>query len=680
MSWLRPFLERAALAAVLLVLARGTTYAQATTPTHGLDRANIDTTCAACADFYEYANGGWLTRTEIPAAYARYGTFREVADRGDEVLHSVLDDAARGSTDHATREAGIYYASCMDSTSIEAQGIAPLESRLGAIDAIASLPAMRAQVAQLQMSGVPVMFSTGSEPDFKNSARVILALDQGGLGLPDRDYYTRTDSISTKLRDSYRDHVAKTFVLAGRPPAQASRDADRVLAIETQLAKASMTRVERRDPKKLYNPMSLARVDSLAPNLAFSAFLRDVHAPTTPIIRVGQPEFLRTLNAMLTSVPLTDWKAYLRFHTLSDASPWLSRPFADEAFRMQQAMTGAKAQLPRWKRCLNSAAGNLGEAVGKAYVAKTFTPEAKARALAMVRNMEAVLRERLSTLAWMSDSTRRFALAKLDAFVNKIGYPDKWRDYSKLELSRQQPFVANRFAVVDFESKRDFAKVGKPTDRTEWGMTPAMVNAQYNPLANDVTFPAAILQPPFFDPNADDAVNYGGMGAAIGHEMTHGFDDEGRQFDAGGNLKEWWTPADSKAFDQRASLVQQQFDSYVVLDSLHVNGKLTLGEDIADLGGLKIAYEALERSISGKRPAPIDGFSPEQRFFLSWAQVWRTKSRPEAERQQVLTDPHAPAHWRVNGPLANMPEFAAAFGCKAGELMVRPDSLRPQIW
>jgi putative endopeptidase len=425
--------------------------------------------------------------------------------------------------------------------------------------------------------------------------------------------------------------------------------------------------------------MSLAQVDSLAPNLAFSTFLRDVHAPTTSIIRVGQPAFLRTLDTMLTTVPLADWKAYLRFHAVSDASPWLSKRFSDEAFRMQQAMTGAKEQLPRWKRCLASTSRSLGEAVGQAYVARTFTPEAKARALAMVRNMEAVLRERLQTLEWMSDSTRRFALAKLDAFVNKIGYPDKWRDYSRLEL-RKQPFVANRAAVIDFESKRDFSKVGKPTDRTEWGMTPATVNASYNPLANDVTFPAAILQPPFFDPDADDAVNYGGMGAAIGHEMTHGFDDQGRQFDAQGNLKDWWTPSDSKAFDQRASLVQRQFDSYVVLDSLHVNGKLTLGEDIADLGGLKIAYAALERSLSGKQPAPIDGFTPEQRFFLSWAQVWRTKSRPEAERQQVLTDPHAPARWRVNGPLANMPEFAAAFACKAGDQMVRPDSLRPQIW
>jgi putative endopeptidase len=673
-------LPRAALASALLICAPAVARAQSATPTHGLDRANIDTTCAACADFYEYANGGWLKRTEIPAAYSSFGTFREVADRGDVVLRSVLEDAAKGSNDHATNEAGIYYATCMDTVAIEKQGVGPLGRRLASINAISSLPALRAEVAQLQLAGVPVMFNTGSEPDFKNSARVILALDQGGLGLPDRDYYTRTDSISARLRTTYRDHVARTFALAGEPTAQGERDADRVLAIETQLAKASLTRVERRDPKKLYNPMSLAQVDSLAPHLEFSTILRDVHAPATSIIRVGHPEFLRTLDSMLASVPLTDWKAYLRFHALSDASPWLSKPFADEAFRMQQAMTGAKEQLPRWKRCLTSTAGNLGEAVGKAYVARTFTPEAKARALAMVRNMEAVLRERLSTLSWMSDSTRTFALAKLDAFVNKIGYPDKWRDYSKLDLSKQRPFVANRAAVLDFESKRDLAKVGKPTDRTEWGMTPAMVNAQYNPLANDVTFPAAILQPPFFDPNADDAVNYGGMGAAIGHEMTHGFDDQGRQFDAHGNLEDWWTPADSKAFDQRALLVQQQFDSYVVLDSLHVNGKLTLGEDIADLGGLKIAYEALERSFSGKRPAAIDGFTPEQRFFLSWAQVWRTKARPEAERQQVLTDPHAPAHWRVNGPLANMPEFAKAFGCKGGELMVRPDSLRPQIW
>ncbi len=674
------FSFRTALAAVPLVLAASLARAQnAAAPTHGLDRANIDTTCAACGDFYEYANGAWLARTVIPPSYTQYGTFREVADRADDVLHGVLEDAAHGSADHSTREAGIFYASCMDTTAIERQGAAPLRVRLARIDAIASLPALRAEAARLQLVGVNVMFGTGSEPDFKNSTRSILALDQGGLGLPDRDYYTRTDSASTKLRDTYLDHIAKMFVLTGEPTARAASDARHVLAIETQLATASMTRVQMRDPKALYHPMSVADVDTLAPALAFATFLRDVRAPPVSIIRVGQPEFLRTLSAMLKKIPLGDWKAYLRWHTLDDAAPWLSAPFSAEAFRMQQAMTGAKEQLPRWKRCLASTQRNLGEAVGQAYVAKTFTPQAKARALTMVRNMEAVLRERLGTLEWMSDSTRTFALAKLDAFVNKIGYPDKWRDYSKLEL-RRQPFVANRYAVVDFESRRDFAKVGKPVDRTEWGMTPATVNASYNPLNNDVTFPAAILQPPFFDPNADDAVNYGGMGAAIGHEMTHAFDDEGRQFDAQGNLKDWWTPSDTKAFNTRATLVSQQFDSYVIGDSLNVNGKLTLGEDIADLGGLKIAFAALERSIAGKRHAPIDGFTPEQRFFLSWAQVWRRKARPEAERQQVLTDPHAPSRWRVNGPLGNMPEFAKAFGCKSGEPMVRADSLRPQIW
>jgi putative endopeptidase len=670
---------RAALVAALLTLAARGARAQAAAPTHGLDRANLDTTCAACTDFYQYANGGWLARTVIPAAYTNYGTFREVADRGDVVLHSVLEDAAKGAKDHSTRGAGLFYATCMDTASIEAQGVTPLKARLVRIDAISTLPALRAQIAELQMIGVPVLFGTGSEPDFKNSTQNVLALEQGGLGLPERDYYTRTDSTSTKLRETYVGHIGKLLALSGESQAQATHDAERILAIETQLASASLTNVERRDPQKLYHPMNVAQVDSLAPALGFSSFLRAVDVPPATIVRVGEPEFVRTLGSMLTTVPLADWKAYLRWHTVNDASPWLSKPFADEAFRMQQAMTGAKEQLPRWKRCLQSTEGNLGEAVGQAYVARTFTPEAKARALAMVKNMEAVLRERLSTLEWMSDSTRTFALAKLDAFVNKIGYPDKWRDYSKLELSRQ-PFINNRFAVIDFETRRDFAKVGKPVDRTEWGMTPATVNASYNPLNNDVTFPAAILQPPFFDPNADDAVNYGGMGAAIGHEMTHGFDDEGRQFDAQGNLKDWWTASDTKAFNARATLVEKQFDGYVVGDSLHVNGKLTLGEDIADLGGLKIAYAALERSLAGKHPAPIDGFTPEQRFFLSWAQVWRRKVRPEAERQQVLTDPHAPAHWRVNGPISNMPEFAAAFGCKQGDAMVRPDSLRPQIW
>jgi putative endopeptidase len=647
--------------------------------THGLDRANLDTTCAPCADFYQFANGGWLKRTEIPAAYTTFGTFREVADRSDAVLHSVLEDAAKGATDHSTREAGLFYASCMDTTAIERAGIAPLKSRLAHIDAINSLAGLRAQVAELQMLGENVMFNTGSEPDFKNSAQTILSLGQGGLGLPERDYYTRTDSASSRLRATYLDHIATPFSLAGEAQAQASHDAERVMDVETQLAKASITNTERRDPKGLYHPMRVAQVDSMAPTLDFSEFLKAVHAPPVSVVRVGEPAFVAALNGMLTSVPLSDWKAYLRWHALDDAAPWLSTPFADEAFRMQQALSGAKSQLPRWKRCLQSTQRNLGEAVGQAYVARTFTPEAKARALAMVKNMEAVLRERLATLEWMSDTTRKFAIAKLDAFVNKIGYPDKWRDYTALELSKQ-PFVLNRYAVSEFESKRDFAKVGKPVDRAEWGMTPATVNASYNPLHNDVTFPAAILQPPFFDPNADDAVNYGGMGAAIGHEMTHGFDDEGRQFDAQGNLRDWWTPADSKAFDARAAQVEKQFDGYTVADSLHVNGKLTLGEDIADLGGLKIAYAALERSLAGKHPEAIDGFTPEQRFFLSWAQIWRSTTRPEAERQLVLTNPHAPAKWRVNGPLSNMPEFAKAFGCAAGTAMVRPDSLRPQIW
>jgi len=675
-----PRLSRVAVAFALVASAAGVARAQASaSQTRGLDRANLDTTCAACADFYQFANGGWLARTEIPAAYTNFGTFREVADRSDAVLHSVLEDAAKGAKDRGTLEAGIFYATCMDTVAIEKAGVTPIKSRLARIDAISSLPALRAQIAELQMIGVPVLFGTGSEPDFKNSTQNILALEQGGLGLPERDYYTRTDSASTKLRALYLDHIGKLLALSGESQAKATHDAERVLDIETQLAKASLTNTERRDPKKLYHPMTVAEVDSIAPALYFSEFLRAVRAPPVKVIRVGEPEFLATVNSMLKSVPLSDWKAYLRWHTLSDASPWLATPFADEAFRMQSAMTGAKEQLPRWKRCLQSTQRNLGEAVGQAYVARTFTPEAKARALAMVKNMESVLRERLATLEWMSDTTRKFAIAKLDAFVNKIGYPDKWRDYSKLELSKQ-PFVDNRYAVTTFESRRDFAKVGNPVDRSEWGMTPATVNASYNPLNNDVTFPAAILQPPFFDPNADDAVNYGGMGAAIGHEMTHGFDDEGRQFDAQGNLKDWWTASDTKAFNERATEVEKQFDGYTVADSLHVNGKLTLGEDIADLGGLKIAYAALERSLAGKHPEKIDGFTPEQRFFLSWAQIWRSKIRPEAERQQVLTDPHAPARWRVNGPLSNMPEFAQAFGCKSGDAMVRPDSLRPQIW
>ncbi len=644
--------------------------------------ANLDTTCKACADFYEYANGGWLKNNTIPAAYSRWGAFNELNDRNQAVLHQVLDDAAMNksaSQSADVKKVGIYYASCMDSAAIEAAGAKPLEEELKRINAVKDLKEMQEEIARLHLMNVNVVFGEGSGQDFKASTHVIFHVGQAGLGLPERDYYLRKDSASVKIREAYVADISGTLQLIGDTPDAAKAGAEKIMAIETALATASMPRVAMRDPNATYHPMTLAAFDSMAPNVGMASMLAAWNAPTIASLNVAQPDFFKAANAMLVSVPLDDWKTYLRWHYVSRAAPWLSSAFVNEDFKYQQTQTGAKELLPRWKRCLGITDRQMGEAVGQAYVAVTFSPEAKARALAMVKNMESVLSARIDSLAWMSAATKQQAQAKLAAFLNKIGYPDKWRDYSAMDI-KKGPFVNNYFAADVFESHRDLAKIGQPVDRLEWSMTPPTVNASYNPLRNQISFPAGILQPPFFNPNADDAVNYGGIGAVIGHEMSHGFDDQGRQFDAQGNLRDWWTAADAAEYNRRAKLVEEQFSSYIGIDTLHVNGKLTLGENIGDLGGLKIAYTAYILSLKGK-PAPvIDGFTGPQRFFLSWAQVWRQLERPEALRRQLLTDPHAPGMWRVNGPLSNMPEFAAAFSCKAGDAMVRPDSLRAQIW
>ncbi|HEX6534784.1 MAG TPA: M13 family metallopeptidase [Gemmatimonadaceae bacterium] len=646
-----------------------------------LDPSTIDSTCAACQDFFQFASGAWVKRTEIPAAYTSYGSFTELSDRNQEVLHAVLDAAAAGKgSDLTTRKVGIFYATCMDSAAIERAGIAPLAPRIARIDAIRTVADLERAAAHLRLAGVDALVRVGAEPDFEHSARTILGVHQGGLGLPDRDYYLKPDSASARIRDAYVAHVGRMLQLLGEPADTASADARRVMAIETALASASMPRAAQRDPSAVYHPMTLDELQAMAPRLSWRLTLDAMGVRSVETVNVAQPAFVRALDSLVTAVPLDDWKAYLRWHLADAVAPSMGSAFVAEDFQMTQLLSGARELLPRWKRCLRAADRSMGEALGQAYVKRAFTPDAKARALAMVRNMEAVLRERLASLSWMSDSTRRQAALKLAAFENKIGYPDRWRDYSALTLE-PRAFVLNQMAANEFEARRRLARVGKAVDRSEWGMTPPTVNAYYNPLINEIVFPAGILQPPFFDPNADDAVNYGGMGAVIGHEMTHGFDDQGRRFDAEGDLRDWWTPADAAEYTRRATLVERQFDGYVGVDTLHVNGKLTLGENIADLGGLTIAYAALERELARKgRPGLIDGFTPEQRFFLAWAQIWRRKVRPEAARQLLIVDPHSPARWRVNGPLSNMPEFQQAWGCKAGEPMVRPDSLRAQIW
>jgi putative endopeptidase len=680
-----PIFTRRVLTTVLVVLGATTAGAQSATTSRAIDRANMDTTCTACRDFYEYANGGWQSRATIPAAYAVWGSFQQLSDKNEAVVHEILDDAAKRAPTAKQGsnlwKIGTFYGACMDSARIEALGRTPLQPTLDAIAAISTREQLTDSFGDLDRRAGLAPFGISAGQDPKNSADVIAQAGQGGLGMPERDYYLRTDDKSKALRDKYVEHVTRTLVLIGESEAEAKSDAARVMALETRLAGASMPRVAMRDPNAVYHKMSLAEFQALTPHVNMTRYLDRVGAKQVAVVNVRQPDFFRALDTLVATAPLDDWKAYLRWRAASAASPALSGAFVNQAFSWQQNLTGAKELRPRWKRCVGTTNAVLGEAVGEVYVSRTFTPAAKARALAMVNNLRDVLRERIGQLGWMSDTTKRQALVKLDAFTRKIGYPDKWRDYSALQV-KPGAYAENLQAANRWATARDWAKLGKPVDRTEWGMTPPTVNAYYSPTMNEIVFPAGILQPPFYDPNADDAVNYGGMGAVIGHEMTHGFDDQGRQFDASGNLRDWWTPQDAAAYKARAQLVSDQFDSYTVIDSAtHVNGKLTLGENIADLGGLTIAYAAFQKSLAGKpRPASIDGFTPEQRFFLSWAQVWRESSRPEAARVQVNTNPHAPARWRVNGPLSNMPEFARAFSCSPGDPMVRPDSLRAQIW
>jgi len=649
------------------------------------DAANLDTTCAACKDFFQYSNGGWLKNNPIPPAYSSWGAFTELDERNRATLHTILDAAATKVATAAAgsnaRRLGVFYATCMDSTRAESDKASPLADELARINAMQTPADIQAQIARLHEAGVGVLFRFNSDQDLKNSAQVIAWMDQGGLGLPDRDYYTKTDSASLKLKKAYQDHITRTFKLLGDPPTVAEVEAQRIVAMETALANASKTRVERRDPKTLDNKMTVAEIKTATPAFDWGAYFAARKVGAIADLNVGSPGFLKAVDSLSAKTTILDWRSYLRWHLVNGSSPWLSTAFVNENFRFQQALTGAKELFPRWRRCLDATDGQLGEALGQAYVEKTFTPAAKARALAMVNNMVSVLNGRLAGLEWMSPATRTAAVAKLTAFARKIGYPDKWRDYSALEL-QQGPFILNVLAAERFDHQRDLAKIGKPVDRTEWGMTPPTVNAYYNASMNEIVFPAGILQPPFFDPAADDAINYGGMGAVIGHEMTHGFDDQGRQFDAKGNLKDWWQADDAAKYTAQADKVVAQFNSYVIdVDSLHVNGKLTLGENIADLGGLKIAYAAMQKGMAGKpRPAKIDGFTPEQRFFLAWAQIWGQNITPQNQMVRINTDPHSPGRWRANGRVSHMPEFAQAFGCKPGDPTVRGDAVRATLW
>jgi putative endopeptidase len=647
----------------------------------GFDTANLDKTCKPCDDFYQFAMGGWMKANPLPPEYPSWGTFAQLADKNQQNLRQILEGAASAKALPGSNEQkiGEFYASCMDTTAIDAAGMKPIEPELARIAVIKSTAELQAQAQRLQARGVNAMFRFGSNQDAKDSTQVIGGAFQGGLGLPEREYYLKEDDHSKQLRDAYVKHVAKMFELLGDAADTSGAEATTVMKIETALANASMKNTDLRDPLKTYHKMTLAELQTLTPDISWEAYFKAAGHPELKEINVGQPDFFKALDARWTTTSLEDWKTYLRWHLVNATAPALSENFVNEDFDFRgKTLTGAKEIQPRWKRCVQSTDRALGEALGQLYVQKYFPPEAKARALAMVHNLIAALRDDLQTLPWMGADTRAQATAKLEAFAVKIGYPDKWRDYSELRIDRKS-YAENQLRSLEFDSARRLNKIGKPVERTEWGMTPPTVNAYNNSNMNEIVFPAGILQPPFYDPQADDALNYGGMGAVIGHEITHGFDDHGSQFDAKGNLKNWWSDQDLKNFKSRAGCVSDQFDGYVVDGDLHQNGKLVLGESIADLGGLAISYAAYEKSLEGKpRPPEKDGFSPEQRFFLGWAQVWGTNERLEYARLMANTNPHPLPRFRTNGPLSNMAIFAKAFGCKKGDAMVREQACK--IW
>jgi putative endopeptidase len=646
----------------------------------GFSTANLDRSCKPCDDFYEFAMGGWMKNNPIPPEFPSWGSFTVLADRNQASMRGILDDSMKVNPPAGSNQQkiGDFYASCMDIAAIDASGIKPIAADLAAIDKIKESSELQPLLARLQQTGSGYLFNFDSTQDLDDSTQVIAEVEQSGLGLPERDYYTRTDDKSKQLRADYVAHIAKIFALAGDSQEKADAEAQTVMNFETTLANASMPRAQMRDPHAVWHKMTLPQLEGLAPSFPWEGYFRERNAPQFSAINVAQPDFFKETNRLLTEAPPDQWKSYLRWHVIHASANELSDGFVQENFNFFGAkLSGSKQIQPRWKRCVQSVNRNLGEALGQVYVEKYFPPEAKGHAREMVLNLIAALKNDIPVLTWMGLETKKEALQKLQAFQIKIGYPDKWRDYSALSVERSG-YLANVRRAVSFEHSRDLHKIGKPVDRAEWEMTPPTVNAYYTSTMNEIVFPAGILQPPFFDPKADDAVNYGGMGAAIGHEITHGFDDAGSQFDGKGNLRDWWTKDDRKNFDERATCVQHQFDSYEVEPGLHQNGKLVLGESIADLGGLAISYAAYEKQIESKRPPTLDGFTPEQRFFLGWAQVWGANLRPEYARLMANSNPHPVSKFRVNGPLSNMELFAKAFGCKKGDPMVRENACK--IW
>jgi len=642
----------------------------------GLQLDAIDRSVDACTDFYKFACGNWMAKNPVPADRSSWGRFDELQERNNETLKKILE-AAPGA-DAGSKKIGDYYASCMDESAINAKGAAPLDPLLKKVAALTSANALAPLVAELHTIGVKPFFNFGTEADFKDASVEMAIADQGGMGLPDRDYYSRDDAKSVELRKQYVEHVGKMASLLGDPADRAAKSAEAVMKIETALAKAALDVVARRDPNQIYHKLSAAELQKLTPQFQWQQYFTGIGSPPIYALNVTEPDFFKAMGQTIADTPLDDLKAYLRWHIVHASAVILSAPFVNENFRFYGTqLTGAKELRPRWKRCVQYTDSDLGEALGQAFVKEAFGPQAKADTLRMVHELEAALEKDINSLEWMTAATKREALAKLKAISDKIGYPEKWRDYSALTITRGDA-LGNSQRSNAFEFRRNLAKIGKPVDKTEWEMTPPTVNAYYNPLENNINFPAGILQPPFYSAKADAAVNFGGAGAVIGHELTHGFDDQGRQFDARGNLKDWWTPADAKAFEDRAQCFVDQYSSLTAVDDVKLNGKLTLGENTADNGGLRISLMAYLARAAKEPTGAIDGFTPEQRLFLGWGQVWCDNMRPELARMLAQTNPHSPGRERVNGVVSNMPEFQKAFACKAGSAMVRSTPCR--VW
>ena len=638
----------------------------------------LDRTVDPCVDLFTFSCGKWIQSNPIPPDQSSWGIYNKLQDDNLKQLRELLEATSAPSPARSSnaQKIGDYYASCMDETAIDALGIKPLQPELLRIEQLQAKKDLATVVASMIGEGTP--FRIDSEQDFKDSSIVTAAVDQRGLGLPDRDYYLKEDQKSKDLRAAYVAHVQKMFELLGDKPELAATEAQSAMKIETALARGSMTRVDRRDPKKIYHFMSVAELEKLTPAFGWKEYFRQIGLSGITSLNVAVPEFFKTLNSQIEQQDLATWKSYLRWHAIHANATSLSSAVVNENFNFFGKTLQGKEQLPpRWKRCTNDVDDDLGEALGQVYVEKYFSPEAKQQVLEIVQGIQKAMDADIHSLPWMSEETKRRALEKLQSMANKIGYPDKWRDYRQLEIKRGD-HMGNSLRARRFKFDRDLAKIGKPVDRQEWQMTPPTVNAYYDPQKNDINFPAGILQPPMFDPKSDAAPNYGNAGSTIGHELTHGFDDEGRQFDAQGNLKDWWTTIDGKEFDRRASCISDQYSQYTVIDDIKINGKLTLGEDVADLGGTLLAYLAWKEATKDQKRESIDGFTPDQRFFIAYGQQWCSSNKDETKRLRAAIDPHSPDQYRANGVVSNMPEFREAFHCKPGQPMVRENACR--VW